>query len=299
MNAETEKKPSKARRFVTKALIENDRTTQIIGEQIRLGMIQNEGEIDVISVEEIRPSNSNPRKIPWNESNFDDYKQGNVPDEHKDAWNDLESLSQSISNNGLLQPIIVRKAIDGDGSYEIIAGERRYWAIRLLGKKVVRAIVRKVTEKQHKTMALTENVARADLTLSERVIALKELIELDKQYLNNTSASNLLGISRYSIHYMLEAIHNSDIFDKVVNGEITVLRDIRNLIDGVETEKKEVEKPVNKAKPKLQRISHPTTFVKLKIQKDDQELILEAVKKFNIELYERLMKNNKGLEDNA
>ncbi|MCH8966620.1 MAG: ParB/RepB/Spo0J family partition protein [Planctomycetes bacterium] len=81
---------------------------------------------------------------------------------------DVSSLAESMKNSGLLQPIAVRRV---DGGYEIIAGERRWAAAKLLGMKRIPAIVREATDEQMLELALVENIQREDLNAIDRAMA--------------------------------------------------------------------------------------------------------------------------------
>lgn len=76
----------------------------------------------------------------------------------------LYELSESIRQNGLLQPIIVSK---GNSGYEIIAGERRWRACQILGMQKIPVIVKKLNEKSMLECALVENIQREDLNIIE------------------------------------------------------------------------------------------------------------------------------------
>lgn len=86
----------------------------------------------------------------------------------------LESLSQSIKENGLLQPISVRKS--ANGLYELIAGERRLRAAKLSGLNEIPCIVTEATPKQSAVLAILENLQRSDLNPIEEADALYKLI---------------------------------------------------------------------------------------------------------------------------
>jgi len=79
----------------------------------------------------------------------------------------LEELSRSIVENGLLQPIIVREISDKAGEYEIVAGERRWHAIKRAGLGQIPAIVLNLSDAQALELGLLENVQREDLTALE------------------------------------------------------------------------------------------------------------------------------------
>ena len=87
----------------------------------------------------------------------------------------LEQLAASISENGLLQPILVREY--GDGRYQIIAGERRFRASKLAGLSEIPAIVIEKDDKKAAEIALIENIQREDLNPLEEALAYKALAE--------------------------------------------------------------------------------------------------------------------------
>jgi len=108
-----------------------------------------------INLKEIRPNPYQPRKT------FDE--------------NALQQLSESIKNDGLIQPIVVTDDIDG---YIIIAGERRFRASKLAKLKTIRAIVLSSDEQKMRQYALIENIQREELNSIELALAYSQLIEL-------------------------------------------------------------------------------------------------------------------------
>lgn len=105
-----------------------------------------------IPMEKIYPREDQPRK------NFDDKS--------------LEGLSQSIEKYGLLNPIVLRK---NGIRYEIIAGERRFRASKLLGHREIEAIIKNVDNKDIDILSIVENVQREDLSGLEEANAYNEL----------------------------------------------------------------------------------------------------------------------------
>lgn len=89
---------------------------------------------------------------------------------------ELEELADSIKENGLIQPILLRKIGDED-QYEIIAGERRFRAAILAGLSKVSAIIKKLNNHEALELALIENIQRTDLSLVEEADGYKQLIE--------------------------------------------------------------------------------------------------------------------------
>ncbi|RMD51908.1 ParB/RepB/Spo0J family partition protein [Candidatus Parcubacteria bacterium] len=90
---------------------------------------------------------------------------------------DLEDLVSSIKKHGIIQPLLVTKK--QDGTYELIAGERRLRSARMLGLKTVPAVVRKDASEQEKLeLALIENIQRQNLNAIEEAKAYKSLADL-------------------------------------------------------------------------------------------------------------------------
>lgn len=103
----------------------------------------------------------------------------------------LNELKESIEKNGLLQPIIVKKAVKG---YYIIAGERRYRAFELLGRKEIPAIIKEMTDEEMMVFAVLENLQREDLSALEESESYKNL--MDKMLLTQEELAKKLGKSR-------------------------------------------------------------------------------------------------------
>jgi len=130
-----------------------------------------------IAVERLQPNRYQPRK---------DFKQ-----------QELEDLSDSIERNGLIQPITIRAIDDGPGNidHEIIAGERRWRAVKFLEKKRISAILKKeATDESSMQLALIENIQREDLNPLEESVSIKHFMDLLK--LTQEQAAQRLGKSR-------------------------------------------------------------------------------------------------------
>ncbi len=89
---------------------------------------------------------------------------------------ELEELTASVREHGVLQPLIVTPG-DGQGHYVLIAGERRLQAARLAGLAAVPVLVRQATDQQRLELAIIENVQRADLSALEEAEAYRQLAE--------------------------------------------------------------------------------------------------------------------------
>ena len=138
--------------------------------------ISDEPSSSTLPLREIEPDPEQPRK------RFDE-----------DA---LNQLADSITENGLLQPIAVRPKKVGTG-YIIIAGERRWRAARLAGLDEVPVIIKDVTDEQAAALALIENLQREDLDPIEVAEGCRQLI--DKYGLTQESAAKKLGKSRSAV----------------------------------------------------------------------------------------------------
>lgn len=128
-----------------------------------------------IKLMDIEPNRDQPRK------NFDEAA--------------LNELAESIKLHGILQPLLVRPM--ADGSYQLVAGERRWRASRLAGLTEVPAVVRELTDAQVAELALVENLQREDLNPIEEARGYKELA--DKYDYTQEEISNLVGSSRSAI----------------------------------------------------------------------------------------------------
>ncbi|MCL2033731.1 MAG: ParB/RepB/Spo0J family partition protein [Oscillospiraceae bacterium] len=109
--------------------------------------------------------------------------------------NDLGELAQSISANGLLQPITVRKT--KDNFFELIAGERRTLACRKLGYETIPAIVEEYSSEQSIILTLIENLQRKDLNYFEEAAGIAGLIQELK--LSQQQASRQLGMAQSTV----------------------------------------------------------------------------------------------------
>ncbi|MFA8439654.1 nucleoid occlusion protein [Pueribacillus sp. YX66] len=115
----------------------------------------NRDEVLQLPMDAIVPNQFQPRTV------FDDDK--------------IEELAQTLKTHGMIQPIVVRKAGEG---YEIIAGERRFRAVKKLGWETIPAIIREFNDSQTASVALIENLQREELTVIEEAIAYEKLIEI-------------------------------------------------------------------------------------------------------------------------
>ena len=123
-------------------------------EEIQAGKSEHSNNINEIVIEEIRLNPYQPRKV------FDAEK--------------LKELASSIKEHGVFTPILVRKSIQG---YELIAGERRLRACKLVELKYIPAIILDFIDEQMMEVALLENIQRENLNIMEEANAYQQLVE--------------------------------------------------------------------------------------------------------------------------
>ncbi|MEI7512362.1 MAG: ParB/RepB/Spo0J family partition protein [Candidatus Uhrbacteria bacterium] len=114
----------------------------------------------------------------------------------------LEDLISSIRDHGVLQPIIVTPK--SDGTYQLIAGERRFRASTIAGLKTIPALVREATELQKLELAIIENVQRSDLNPIEEAIAYQRLV--DEFGMTQDEVSRKMGKSRPQVGNMIRLL---------------------------------------------------------------------------------------------
>lgn len=130
----------------------------------------------------------------------------------------LAELANSIAQHGVLQPLLVRPMLDG--SYQLVAGERRWRASRLAGLTEVPVVIRDLTDAQVAELALVENLQREDLTPIEEANGYKELS--DKYGYTQDEISNLVGCSRSAIGNALRLLSlPGEVSDMVSDGRLS------------------------------------------------------------------------------
>lgn len=162
------------------------------------GKINEHGDlIHEIDINLIMPNKNQPRKV------FDVEK--------------IKSLSESIEEHGLLQPIVLKKH---SGLYEIIAGERRWRACKHLGLKKVPSIIKNVDNVTIAQLALIENLQREDLNPIEEAMAYHRLI--DEYNITQEKMSKIAGKSRVYITNTMRLLKlDNYIQDSIVEKTIT------------------------------------------------------------------------------
>lgn len=131
----------------------------------------------------------------------------------------LKELAASIKEKGIIQPVLVRR--EPDGSFMIIAGERRYRAAHLAGLKTMPAIVRDSDDEDVLEIALIENIQREDLNPMETARAFKNL--MDRFSLSQEELSRKVGKERATVANYLRLLQlPKAVAELVNNGELSM-----------------------------------------------------------------------------
>ena len=151
-----------------------------------------------VHVSEIRPNPRQPRRY------FDEQR--------------IAELADSIRHQGVLQPLVVRKA---DSGYELIVGERRFRAAQRAGLERVPVIVKEVSDAESLEMALVENIQREELTPIEEALAYRQL--MDEFQLTQEDVAKRVGKSRPVIANLLRVLNlPEEIKEDVDRGNLSV-----------------------------------------------------------------------------
>lgn len=188
-------------------------------------------------------------------------------DEHS-----IEELAASITEHGVITPIIVREVLKG---YEIIAGERRWRASQVAKKATVPAVVRKLTDQQVMEIALIENLQREDLNSMEVALAYQGLI--DTFSLTQEELSVKVGKSRSHIANFLRLLNLPEVVKEYVSrGTLTMghakaivgLKDVK-MIKEIALAAIKNEWSVRELEEQIQKIEQPIKVSKkVKIKRD-------------------------------
>ena len=159
----------------------------------------NNNGVQKINISQIIPNPSQPRK------NFKE--------------NELNELASSIKNQGLIQPIIIRK-ID-DSLFQIVAGERRWRASQIAGVHEIECVVKDFQDSEVLEAALIENIQREDLNIIEEANTFRNLIELKK--ITNEKLAKIIGKSSSHVSNTLRLLDlDKKIQDLVINGKLSM-----------------------------------------------------------------------------
>ena len=155
------------------------------------------GELQDINIDQLNPGKYQPRR-----------------DMSEQA---LEELASSISAQGIIQPIVIRET--GHQKYEIIAGERRWRAAKIVGLETVPCLIKNVEDNAAIAIALIENIQRENLNAMEEAIAYKRLLE--EFELTHNEVATAVGKSRTTVSNLLRLNNlNEDVKVLLEKGDI-------------------------------------------------------------------------------
>ena len=165
--------------------------------KVTTNALSNEG-VTEMDVDKIFPNPNQPRK------HFDEEA--------------LQELASSIKLHGVIQPLVVNKT--DDGTYMIIAGERRWRASKLAGMSKIPVVIKNYTEKQIKEISIIENLQREDLNPIEAARAIKQL--MDEYNLTQETVSDRIGKSRSSVANTLRLLQlYPDVINMIEQGKLS------------------------------------------------------------------------------
>ena len=205
MSEKTPKKPTKGLGRGLSSLLGDANAASASSATASLGQVASSSdvrpnEIRVVPVEWINPGPWQPRRV------FD-----------KGA---LEELAQSMAENGIIQPILVRPNPQKEGRYQLIAGERRWRAAQMAQLHDIPTIIREFSDKQAAELSLIENIQRSDLTAIEEALGYRMLIDTH-DYTQDDLAS-IVGKSRPHISNMMRLLNLPDeIHQFILQGKMT------------------------------------------------------------------------------
>lgn len=169
-----------------------------LGALLTENAMEDEAKTVSLRISEIVPNRNQPRK------QFDE--------------NALAELAESISQHGVLQPLLVRPM--PDGSYQLVAGERRWRASRMAGLTDVPVVIREMTDQQASELALIENLQREDLNPMEEALGFKTL--MDSYGLTQEETSQVVNKSRPAVANALRLLHLPEpVAELVTSGQLS------------------------------------------------------------------------------
>jgi ParB family chromosome partitioning protein len=182
------------------------------------------------------------------------------PDQPRSRFNEdkLEELAQSIRANGLVQPVLLRRA--ANGRYQIVAGERRWRAAQRAGLRKVHAVVRNIPDSKLLELALIENIQREELNPIEEASAYQRLIH--NLGLTQDEVAQQVGKDRSSIANYLRLLKLPEDVQRMLEDDLISMGHARALL-GLDT------------KDQIKRLATEVAEKKLSVRQTEQ-----AVKRF-------------------
>ncbi|MBT6539006.1 MAG: ParB/RepB/Spo0J family partition protein [Francisellaceae bacterium] len=204
----------------------------------------------------------------------------------------MQELSESIKEEGLLQPIVVRRL--EPNKYELISGERRYRAHILLDESHIRAIELEKSDKKSATLSLIENVQRENLSPIEEALGYKKIIDLFEFSINKVA--KITGKSRSHISNLLRVLVLPDEVKNGVHNEVISLGHAKVLLSAVENERRPLYEAAVKQRLSVRELE---VLIKRSTRKDNKKRCnesLETIDRKHLEKFAEIFNDNFGVK---
>ena len=236
-------------------------------------------------------------KIQTNKVSINDLVRNKFQPRKNFSKENLEDLTNSIKEQGIIQPIVVRPDKSSTNKYEIIAGERRWLASQNAGLHEVPVVILNVDDAKSLEFAIIENVQRQDLNAIEEARGYQRL--LNEFNYNQDKLSKFIGKSRSYIANSLRLLSlPQKVLSLVENGDLSPghARSIIGLQNSIELAKKIVQKKLSVRQAEVLSKQFRKNKIKLVSKKDvnvlDLQKTLEEKTGLNVTIYNK--KNNSG-----
>ena len=216
------------------------------------------------------------KKIETNKAPIKDLTRNKFQPRKYFSKENLEELTHSIKERGVIQPIIVRPNNSEEGKYEIIAGERRWLASQSAGLHEVPIVVLDVSDEKSLEFAIVENVQRQDLNPIEEAMGYQRLID-DFKY-NQEKVSKFIGKSRsYIANSQRLLLLPKEVISMVEENLLTAghARALINLNNAIEIAKKVIKEKLSVRQTEMLVKAHRGRKFKLISKKDSNILDLQ------------------------
>jgi ParB family transcriptional regulator, chromosome partitioning protein len=238
------------------------------------------------------------KKVDTNKIAIKDIKRNKFQPRKYFSKENLEDLTNSIKERGIIQPIVVRPSKDLEDKYEIIAGERRWLASQNAGLHEIPAVILNVDDVKSLEFAIVENVQRQDLNPIEEAKGYQRLV--DEFNYNQEKLSKFIGKSRSYIANSLRLLSLPDeVLLMVQQGDLTAghARSLIGLNNSVDIAKKIIQKKLSVRQSEVLVRQFRDKNFKLVSKKDanilDLQKELEEKTGLNVSINNK--KNNSGL----
>ena len=237
------------------------------------------------------------KKIETNKISINDIARNKFQPRKSFSKENLEELTNSIKEQGVIQPIVVRPDKTTSGKYEIIAGERRWLASQNAGLHEVPVVILDVDDVKSLEFAIVENVQRQDLNPIDEARGYKRLVD-DFNY-NQDKLSKFIGKSRSYIANSLRLLSLPEkILLMVEEGNLSAghARSLVGLVNAVDIAKKIIQKKLSVRQAEILSRQFREKKIKLIHKKDSNILDLQnsLEEKTGLNVYITNKKNNSG-----